>query len=95
MATYTFIRGKFGRWGVPMWAGETQAFKLLRLLKKQGVKGVLYEEGALVPYNTWDMGKDNKGEHIDPYCYYEYHYLVEQVKNMIKGTAPKWFKVSF
>jgi hypothetical protein len=95
MATYTFRRGKFGRWGVSMWAGETQAFKLLRLLKKQKVTGVLYEEGPLVSYNTWDMGKDNKQEHLDPYRYREYCYLVEQIKDMREGTAPQWFTVSF
>ena len=33
MAEYIFDRGTFGRWNTPMWAGETRAFKLIRLLQ--------------------------------------------------------------
>lgn len=47
---HVFRRGVFGRWNMPMWEGETRAFKLIRMLRKQGVTGILYEEGPLTPY---------------------------------------------
>jgi hypothetical protein len=49
-AEYIFDRGTFGRWSTPMWEGETRAFKLIRTLRKQGFKKIVYSEGPLVPY---------------------------------------------
>jgi len=79
-----------------MWAGETRAFKFIRLLIKQGIKGIKYEEGPLISYNISNMVRECKDVHIDPYRYYEYRYLIEQIHDMVKDTtAPRWFKVSF
>jgi hypothetical protein len=92
MAEYTFKRGKFGRWGVPMWAGETQAFKLIRLLRKQGIKGILYEEGPLVPYLYEDHTKYRRCAYADLSIRDPY---IDKPKPKIESTAPKYFKVIF
>lgn len=90
MATYTFIRGKFGRWSVPMWAGETQAFRLIRLLRAQGIKGILYQEGPLEPYIFTDIAKPYR--YIDPW---HYHYKGPNPKIEFESMAPGWFEVKF
>lgn len=93
MAEYVFTRGKFGMWGMSMWAGETQAFKFIRLLRKQGYTGIKYEEGPMIPYSEYDMVKTRK--YFDCYKYINYRDLVEVLRTAMKGEAPKYFKVSF
>ena len=90
MATYFFKRGKFFRWGVPMWAGETQAFKLIRLLKKQKIKGILYEEGPLIHYM-------HKIHHHRPELSggHNFNSRFENDPVTETGIAPAWFKVTF
>ena len=88
-AVHIFKRGTFGRWNTPMWEGATRAFKLIRMLRKQGVTGIRYTEGPLVPYTRKvrfhrpdilsgiSMGKWENSLVIDV------------------GEAPKYFRVSY
>ena len=93
MAVYTFNRGKFGRWGVSMWAGETQALKLVKLLRKQGITGIKYTEGPLVNYSEHDMVRTRL--YFDAYKYINYRDLVEVLRTAMKGQAPEYYIVTF
>lgn len=94
-AEYIFDRGKFGRWDIPMWAGETRALKLIRLLRKQGIKGILYEEGPLEKIEAaFHFAKKYQGMHLDPYRYRDYKEVAEIIR-VNHFSAPEWFKVSF
>jgi len=98
-AVYTFIRGKFGRWSTPMWEGETRAFKLIRELRKQGIKGILYEEGPEEAYSI------NRGSHIRNIIYHNMYNLTAYKGSDWKEVdlfllhkeffAPSYFQVSF
>ena len=92
MAVYTFNRGKFGMWGVPMWAGETQAFKLIKLLRKQGIKKILYEEGPLFPYDLTDHIKCRKSAYHNDAWLRPYR---EEPERKTESEAPQWFMVVF
>jgi hypothetical protein len=93
MAEYVFERGIFGRWNTPMWAGETQAFKLIRLLRKQGVSGIKYEEGPLTDYTHRHMSK--KLHWFEPLRYKDYDRVAKIMESCLNGKAPKYFKVTF
>jgi hypothetical protein len=93
MAEYIFDRGMFGRWGVPMWAGETQAFKLIRLLKKQGVTGIKYEEGPLEDYTYRSVALPYTW--LNPRQYKDADRVAQQMEACLNGQAPQYFMVTF
>ncbi len=95
MAEYIFDRGKFGKYNIPAWAGQTRALKLVRLLVKQGYSGIVYEEGPLEFYNQDNFTRNLRHNFMNTWRYKDRIILNRIIEKGLTGQSPSHYKVKF
>jgi hypothetical protein len=95
MAEYFFDRGKFGMYNTPAWAGQTRALKLIKLLRKQGYSGIVYEEGPLEDYCQEDLIRPLQNKYLDTRHYRDTEKLNQIVADGLCSKSPEYYKVIF